>query len=84
MNRPKHVTYDVYVALLDSQGSLVPAVSNGLDLEADNAEAFLQLSRAKQMERTAISNSLVKGANIISRGDRDGLELCCRSPRPSN
>ena len=73
MTRPKNVTYDVYMALLDSQGSWVPVVSDELNLEADNAEAFLQLSRAKQMERTAISNLLVKGANIISRGDRDGL-----------
>ena len=61
MTRPKLVTFDVYMALLDIQGSLVPVVSDELNLEANDANAFVQLWRAKQMERAAISNSLDRG-----------------------
>jgi 2-haloacid dehalogenase len=60
----KLVTYDVYMALLDIEGSLVPVVQETLNLDADIATAFVRLWRTKQMERAAISNSL--GANRTS------------------
>ena len=60
MTRPKLVTFDVYMALLDIEGSLVSVVSEELGLETDRARPFVQLWRAKQMERAAISNSLEK------------------------
>ena len=61
MTRPSLVTFDVYMALLDIQGSLVPVVTDELNLKADHAHSFVQLWRAKQMERAAISNSLDRG-----------------------
>lgn len=60
MTRPKLVTFDVYMALLDIEGSLVAIVSDELGLEPNRARPFVQLWRAKQMERAAISNSLDK------------------------
>ncbi len=60
MTRPKLVTFDVYMALLDIEGSLVSVVSDELGLDVDRARPFVQLWRAKQMERAAISNSLEK------------------------
>jgi len=56
----KLVTYDVYMALLDIEGSLVPVVEHALKLEPNTATAFVRLWRSKQMERAASSNSLNK------------------------
>ncbi|MBO6947086.1 MAG: haloacid dehalogenase type II [Rhodospirillales bacterium] len=56
----KLVTYDVYMALLDIEGSLVPAVTETLDLNNEAAAVFVRLWRGKQMERAAASNSLEK------------------------
>jgi len=58
MMKPVLVTFDVYMALLDIEGSLAPVVSNTLGLSRDAATAFVRTWRAKQMERAAISNSL--------------------------
>ena len=52
----KLVTYDVYMALLDIEGSLKSVVQETLGLDADTATAFVRLWRTKQMERAAISN----------------------------
>ena len=54
----KLVTYDVYIALLDIEGSLQPVVQEALSFDADVATTFVRLWRTKQMERAAISNSL--------------------------
>jgi len=61
MQKPKLVTFDVYMALLDIEGSLVPVVADRLGMSADAAATFVRSWRAKQMERAAISNSLDKG-----------------------
>lgn len=61
MPKPKIVTFDVYMALLDIEGSLVPVVTDKLNMSADAAATFVRTWRAKQMERAAISNSLEKG-----------------------
>jgi len=58
--RAKLVTYDVYMALLDIEGSLAPVISDTLALDAKTATAFVRLWRTKQMERAAASNSLGK------------------------
>lgn len=60
MPKPELVTFDVYMALLDIQGSLVPVVAKTFDLPDDRAVDFVRTWRAKQMERAAISNSLEK------------------------
>ena len=60
MPKPKLVTFDVYMALLDIEGSLVPRVADTFDMAADRATAFVQVWRAKQLERAATSNSLEK------------------------
>jgi len=58
MLKPVLVTFDVYMALLDIEGSLAPVVGETLDLSRDAATSFVRTWRAKQMERAAISNSL--------------------------
>jgi 2-haloacid dehalogenase len=61
MPKPKLVTFDVYMALLDIEGSLVPVVADRLNMKVNAAAIFVRTWRAKQMERAAISNSLDKG-----------------------
>lgn len=73
MPKPKLVTFDVYMALLDIEGSLVPAVAERLDMPAGKATPFVQAWRAKQMERAAISNSLEKGRTSFR--DATGMAL---------
>ncbi len=57
----KLVTFDVYMALLDIQGSLTPVLSQALGIDAASAEPLVRTWRAKQMERAAASNSLEQG-----------------------
>lgn len=78
MMRPKLVTFDVYMALLDIEASLVPIVAETLELELDTATAFVRTWRAKQMERAAISNSL-DGERVSFRdATRIGLDYLAR------
>ena len=56
--RPKLVSFDVYMALLDIQGSLVPVYARGLAISEADAGPHVRLWRAKQMELAAVSNSL--------------------------
>ena len=78
MIKPKMVTFDVYMALLDIEGSLVPIVGEVLSLDLTAASAFVRTWRAKQMERAAISNSL--GGERVSFRDatRMGLDYLAR------
>ena len=69
----KLVTYDVYIALLDIEGSLQPVVQEALSFDADVATTFVRLWRTKQMERAAISNSL--GRRRISFGECTAMAL---------
>jgi 2-haloacid dehalogenase len=72
----KLVTYDVYMALLDIEGSLVPVVQETLNLDADIATAFVRLWRTKQMERAAISNSLGKNRTSFRECTAMALNYC--------
>jgi 2-haloacid dehalogenase len=54
----KLVTFDVYMALLDIQGSLVPVFADALSMSEAETGPLVRLWRAKQMERAASSNSL--------------------------
>jgi 2-haloacid dehalogenase len=73
MTKPDLVTFDVYMALLDIEGSLVPVIEETLRLSHDTATAFVRTWRAKQMERAAISNSLELGRTSFR--DATGLAL---------
>ena len=73
MTKPELVTFDVYMALLDIEGSLVPVVAETLRLSHDTATAFVRTWRAKQMERAAISNSLEQGRTSFR--DATGMAL---------
>ena len=70
----KLVTFDVYMALLDIQGSLTPVVADALSLDTRKASAFVQLWRTKQMERAAVSNSLGLGHTPFRDCTRIGLD----------
>lgn len=73
MSKPKLVTFDVYMALLDIEGSLVPIVADRLNMPVDKATNFVRTWRAKQMERAATSNSL--GKERTSFRDATGMAL---------
>jgi len=70
------VTYDVYMALLDIEGSLVPVVQNSLNLDTEISTAFVRLWRTKQMERAAISNSLGKNRTSFRECTAMALDYC--------
>ena len=70
----KLVTFDVYMALIDIQGSLAPVVAAALDMDAEEADGFVRLWRAKQMERAAASNSLNRGRTTFRDCTRIGLD----------
>ncbi len=72
----KLVTYDVYMALLDIEGSLVPVVQEALNVDLEPATAFVRLWRAKQMERAAISNSLAKERTSFRECSAMALDYC--------
>ena len=76
MPATKLVTYDVYMALLDIEGSLVPPVQEALGLTHDVARAFVRLWRAKQMERAAISNTLQRGRTSFRDCSAMALDYC--------
>jgi 2-haloacid dehalogenase len=74
MAKPKLVTFDVYMALLDIAGSLVPVVTETLGMSRDSATSFVRTWRAKQMERAAISNSLERGRTSFRDATGMGLD----------
>lgn len=59
MNRFKLITFDVYSALVDFEGGLVPQVAEAL--EGADAAGFVKTWRAKQLEYAQLSNSLDRG-----------------------
>lgn len=70
----KLVTFDVYMALLDIQGSLTPVVADALGMDTGTAGSFVQLWRDKQMQRAAVSNSLGLGHMRFRDCTRMGLD----------
>ena len=70
----KLVTFDVYMALLDIQGSLTPVVANALDMDAAAAGDFVAGWRAAQMTYAAASNSLNLGHTPFRTCTRMGLD----------
>ena len=72
----KLVTFDVYMALLDIEGGLVPAIEEALNLPHDTAVTFVRLWRAKQMERAASSNSLQKDRTSFRDCSALALDYC--------
>ena len=72
----KLVTYDVYMALLDIEGSLVPVVQKTLDLDTKLSTAFVGLWRTKQMERAATSNSLGNRRTSFRECTSMALDYC--------
>jgi 2-haloacid dehalogenase len=58
MTKPELVTFDVYAALLDIEGTLVSVVADALNIAGTEATPIVRLWRAKQLERAGTSNSL--------------------------
>ncbi len=56
---PRLVTFDVYTALFDYEGSLVPKVGEGLP--SADAAAFVRAWRSKQLEYAQLTNVLPGG-----------------------
>jgi len=76
MPRPKLVTFDVYMALLDIEGSLTPVVRKILGVPESDAAPFVKLWRSKQMERAATSNSLQLGRTSFRDATGLALDYC--------
>ena len=74
----KLVTFDVYMALIDIQGTMTPVVSELLDLSLEDAAPTMRLWRAKQMERAAASNSLGKERTSFRECTRQALDYVLR------
>lgn len=74
MKRPRLVTFDAYMGLLDIDASLTPVVTDTLGLPEDASRAFVQTWRAKQMERAAVSNSLEKKRTSFRAATAMGLD----------
>ena len=74
----KLVTFDVYMALIDIQGTMTPVVSELLDLSLEDASPTVRLWRAKQMERAAASNSLGKERTSFRECTRQALDYVLR------
>ncbi len=72
--QPSLVTFDVYMALLDIQGSLVPVFADALKLPEAAAGPLVRQWRVKQMERAAISNSLGLARTSFRHCTRLGLD----------
>jgi 2-haloacid dehalogenase len=72
--RPKLVTFDVYMALLDIQGSLVPVFARALALPEAEADPLVRLWRAKQMELAQLSNALGRGRRSFRECTRLALD----------
>lgn len=81
MPPPSLVTFDVYMALLDIEGSLTPVVAETLDLPHAQATVFVRTWRAKQMERAAISNSLGQGRTSFRDATAMALEYVAARER---
>lgn len=73
------VTFDVYTALVDLEGSLTPVVCHTLGLAEADARAFVRLWRRTQREGTLISNSLLKGRIPFERLTHLALDHALRS-----
>jgi len=72
--KPSLVTFDVYMALMDIQGGLVPVLGAALGLPPEKADPLVRQWRAKQMELAAVSNSLGKGRRTFRDCTRLGLD----------
>jgi 2-haloacid dehalogenase len=77
LTAPKLVTFDVYMALLDIQGSLCLQVGDVFGLDGGDASAFVTHWRAKQMERAASSNALGLGHTPFRDCTAMALEHSC-------
>lgn len=70
----KIVTFDVYSALLDIQGSMTRTLADRLNLAENDAAAMMKTWREKQMARAAMSNSLCLGRVPFKTCTRLGLD----------
>lgn len=71
---PKLVTFDVYSALLDIQGTMSRVLAERLDLPAADAQAMMHTWREVQMARAAASNALCLGRVPFKTCTRLGLD----------
>lgn len=78
MSSYRLITFDAYSALADQHSSLVPVISEILGLASDDAARVLQLWRAKQLERAALSNQLHKGRTSFRDCTRQALDYAAR------
>lgn len=72
------ITFDAYSALADQRSSLVPVISEILGLSSSDAAQVLQVWRAKQLERAALSNHLDRGRMSFRDCTRQALDYAAR------
>lgn len=72
------ITFDAYSALADQRTSLVPVLTEILGLSSSVAAQVLQVWRARQLERAALSNHLDKGRMSFRDCTRQALDYAAR------
>ena len=78
MSTYRLITFDAYSALADQRNSLVPVMTEVLGLASGDAVQVLQLWRAKQLERAALSNVLGKGRMSFRDCTQQALDYTAR------
>jgi 2-haloacid dehalogenase len=78
MSHYRLITFDAYSALADQPSSLVPVISGILGLSSSDAAQVLQVWRAKQLERAALSNHLGKGRTSFRDCTRQALDYAAQ------
>lgn len=74
----KLITFDMYSAFLDIEGSALPLVEKALGLPRDESLAFFRLWRAKQWDYVLLTNILQRGFLSYEKITRTTLDYACR------
>jgi 2-haloacid dehalogenase len=76
--RPKGITFDVYSALFDTKGSLVPFVRGVLALSNERSSEFYSVWRETQLRYAQLDTLLQKGHTNFDTLTRMSLLYTCR------
>lgn len=74
----KLITFDMYSAFLDIEGSALPLVEKALGSPRDDSLAFFKLWRARQWDYVLLTNILQKGFLSYAEITRTTLDHTCK------
>ena len=76
--KPKLITFDVYSALVDINGGLVPKFQEITNMHFEKSLSIIKNWRIKQMETLQLSNSLNDGRVSYYECTKKSLEYICK------